>query len=203
MTYRAATRALLRETVVGAMRELVEARPWTEITVAEVARAAGVSRQTLYNEFGGRDGLALTYAQWAATAFLDEIEREVEARVEDLDDALVGVFELFLQIARNHPLLRAVEATSGVQGVAAFVSDQNGRIVIESATERLTDIITRTWSALDHDAVGAVSEAIVRLAISHLTVPNARPAEAAARVHAVLMPAVREILAAPPASEAG
>ncbi|MGQ5228634.1 helix-turn-helix domain-containing protein, partial [Streptomyces sp. yara] len=33
-------------------------RPWSAVRMVDVAAAAGVSRQTLYNEFGSKDGLA-------------------------------------------------------------------------------------------------------------------------------------------------
>ncbi|WP_146058254.1 helix-turn-helix domain-containing protein, partial [Streptomyces sp. SM9] len=33
-------------------------RPWSAVRMGEVAASAGVSRQTLYNEFGSKEGLA-------------------------------------------------------------------------------------------------------------------------------------------------
>ncbi|HZU48205.1 MAG TPA: helix-turn-helix domain-containing protein, partial [Mycobacterium sp.] len=60
--YAEASRALLRDSVLDAMRELLLTRDWSAITLADVARAAGISRQTIYNEFGSRQGLAQGYA---------------------------------------------------------------------------------------------------------------------------------------------
>jgi len=60
--YAEASRALLRDSVLDAMRELLLSRDWSAITLADVARAAGISRQTIYNEFGSRQGLAQGYA---------------------------------------------------------------------------------------------------------------------------------------------
>jgi AcrR family transcriptional regulator len=45
--YPQAARQLLRETLLAAGRDEVQQRPWSEITMAEIAAAAGVSRQTL------------------------------------------------------------------------------------------------------------------------------------------------------------
>ncbi len=60
--YAEASRALLRDSILDAMRELLRSRDWSAVTLADVARAAGVSRQTIYNEFGSRQGLAQGYA---------------------------------------------------------------------------------------------------------------------------------------------
>ena len=65
--------ALLRDAVVDAMRELLTRRDWSSITLAAVAEAAGVSRQTIYNEFGSRQGLAQGYAIRLADRLVDEL----------------------------------------------------------------------------------------------------------------------------------
>jgi AcrR family transcriptional regulator len=186
--HREATRALLRETVVEALRGLLAERPWADVTMTQVARAAGVSRQTLYNEFGSREDLATTYAQWAAAEFLDEVEEVVAAHADDLEEALLAAFELFLDVAHDHPLVRAVEATSGAEGMAAFVSAEAGAAVVHAARARLAEILLRTWPDLPADEVPTVAEVLVRLSISHLTVPTGTPAEAAAQVGRILAP---------------
>ncbi|MGH7436189.1 MAG: TetR/AcrR family transcriptional regulator, partial [Polyangiaceae bacterium] len=56
-----ATRALLRETLLGAATDLLREYKWSEVSMAAVAERAGVSRQTLYNEFGSRDEFAQSY----------------------------------------------------------------------------------------------------------------------------------------------
>ena len=48
--------------VLDAMRDLLGTKDWSAITLADVAKSAGISRQTIYNEFGSRHGLAQGYA---------------------------------------------------------------------------------------------------------------------------------------------
>ena len=69
--YPEASRALLRDTVLDAMREELLAKDWSAITLSDVARTAGVSRQTIYNEFGSRQGLAQAYAMRLADRLVD------------------------------------------------------------------------------------------------------------------------------------
>ena len=54
-TYPVAARRLLHDMLLDAARELLSQRHWPDVTMAEVAGRAGVSRQTLYNEFRSRD----------------------------------------------------------------------------------------------------------------------------------------------------
>ncbi len=62
---------LLRDSILDGMRELLLARDWASITLSDVARAAGISRQTIYNEFGSRHGLAQAYALRLADRLVD------------------------------------------------------------------------------------------------------------------------------------
>ncbi|AEN12275.1 MULTISPECIES: helix-turn-helix domain-containing protein [unclassified Streptomyces] len=59
-------REVLLDTAVSALA----ARPWGEVRMREVAAAAGVSRQTLHNEFGGKDGLGRALIGRAADDYL-------------------------------------------------------------------------------------------------------------------------------------
>src|ERR1700676_666697 len=72
-----AARVLLLDLSLDAMRDLLLTRDWSSITLADVARAAGISRQTIYNEFGSRQGLALGYAMRLADHLVDEIDHAI------------------------------------------------------------------------------------------------------------------------------
>ena len=55
-------REVLRDCVLDAMRAELLTKDWAAITLADIAHTAGVSRQSIYNEFGSRQGLAQGYA---------------------------------------------------------------------------------------------------------------------------------------------
>ncbi|MFI2778614.1 TetR/AcrR family transcriptional regulator [Streptomyces sp. ALB3] len=52
-----------REALLDSARS---ALPWAAVRRADVAAGAGVSRQTLYNQFGGKDGLGRALVRRAA-----------------------------------------------------------------------------------------------------------------------------------------
>ncbi|MFH8338488.1 TetR/AcrR family transcriptional regulator [Streptomyces sp. AM6-12] len=67
--------AAARESLLDAAAAALARRPWPAVRMVEVAAAAGVSRQTLYNEFGGKDGLARALVRRAADGYLAGVER--------------------------------------------------------------------------------------------------------------------------------
>ena len=76
--YPVAARELLRSSLLDAACEELRQRRWSDVTMAEVALAAGVSRQTLYKEFGSRE----EFAQALVLREADTHERAVGERCE-------------------------------------------------------------------------------------------------------------------------
>lgn len=192
--FAAASRALLRDTILRATDELVAERGWPAVTMAQVAAQAGVSRQTVYNEVGSRPDLARAYALWAADQLLDEVERCLAEHRDDLHEALVVALELFLDQAAEHPLIRALGATTGSEDVLAVLVRPAGGTIVVAAADRLGSIVATTWPALASADVALLAETLVRLAISHVVLPTAPPAEAAraaARALAPLLDAIQ------------
>lgn len=192
-----ASRSLLRESILGAADHLLAERDWTAVTMAEVARGAGVSRQTVYNEFGNRAELARAYAIWSAQGLLDDVERSVAEHRDVLLDALVSTFSTLLAVGHQHPLIRALgaDASGELAGALVSVSGASGprSLLVVVASDRLAGIIGRTWQDLPAATVVAVSEVLVRLAVSHLLLPSSTPDDAAAQVAEVLGPLLRDL----------
>lgn len=186
--YAEASRALLRDMVLRATDSLLAAQPWSAVTIAQVAGAAGVSRQTVYNEFGSRADLALAYASWAGDQLLDEVERCVADHRDDLLDALVAAFTVFLDLGAGHPLVRSLSDRSGADNLVSTLAARQDNPIVSRAVARLADIVTTTWPALPAEPVAAASEVLVRLAISHLLQPTTSSGAAAAQVAVVMAP---------------
>ncbi|MDN3297960.1 helix-turn-helix domain-containing protein, partial [Streptomyces ficellus] len=96
-----------REALLDAALAALGTRPWSAVRMVEVAAAAGVSRQTLYNEFGSKEGLARALVRRETDACLYGVERVLAAR-PDAVDRLVSVAEWLAGEAAARPLLRAL-----------------------------------------------------------------------------------------------
>ncbi|WP_413801317.1 TetR family transcriptional regulator [Streptomyces iranensis] len=99
-----------RESLLDAAFAALGRGPWPRVKMSEVAAAAGVSRQTLYNEFGSKDGLARALVRREADAYLRGVERALSgvsgaaAPRERLAAAAVWT----VRSAAENPLVRAV-----------------------------------------------------------------------------------------------
>jgi AcrR family transcriptional regulator len=193
--YRVAARQLLRDTLFDAARELLrDDRAWANVTMAEVASAAGVSRQTLYKEFGSRDEFAAAFVIREGGRFLEAVEASVREQLDDPRAALASALETFLRTAAEDPLVRLLLSDDGTGGMLPLVTTQ-GRPVVDWATRRLGAAIHEGWPQVGAHDVDVLAETLVRLAISHVTAPKGAPARAAADLADLLAPSLERMLA--------
>jgi len=188
-----ASRALLRESVLDAVGELLADDAWPDVRMSDVANAAGVSRQTLYNAFGDRDGLAGAYLLRESERFLAAIDDAIAANAGDPREALRAAAELFLSLAAAHPMIRA--ATSGRNDEWVALATTRGEPLLTTMSARLADRIEHTWPAVSPGDALLLAENLVRLAISYAVLPSDTPARTAGQLTRALGPFVDELVA--------
>jgi len=191
--YPQAARELLRQTLFGAARDQLEELSWAEITMADIAAAAGVSRQTLYKEFGSRNEFGLAFVINEGERFLDQVEEAVKQHLDDPRAAVGAALELFLRTAGEDPLIRIMLSDDGSGGLLPFVTTQ-GVPVVQWATARLAAVIEEGWPQAPKADVTLLSEALVRLAISYVTTPSEPSRTTAASVADLLGPFIDRAL---------
>lgn len=167
--YAEATDGLLRSTVLDAVADLVVEHDWDRLSMATIAREAGVSRQTLYNEFGDRDGLLVAYVIRETGRFLDGVDEVIARHPDDLEAAVLAGFRTVLETAEAHPVVHAVvSGRASVHVLDPLVAGAD-RPVVDLAVARLVQMIETGWPAVDAGDAAALADVFVRLAISHLT----------------------------------
>ena len=191
--YQEAARELLRQTVFDAAREQLGRRPWSEITMADIASGAGVSRQTLYNEFGNRNEFGFAFVIHEAERFMDDVEEAVLAHRDDPRAAVLAALEHFLSAAGGDPLIRILLSDDGTGGMLPFVTTQ-GLPVVQWATARLAAVVEEGWPEAPPADVKMLAESLVRLAISYVTTPGDSAEEAAKTVAELLGPFIDKAL---------
>jgi AcrR family transcriptional regulator len=193
--YPAAARQLLRDMLLDAARGLLAERHWPEVTMAEVARAAGVSRQTLYNEFRSRDEFAQAFILREEERLIGAVEAVIRANLDDPARALTQAFGVFLTAAAEDPLVRRILSEDGADGMLPLVTTR-GRPVVEGAVARLEEIVLSCWPQVARVHVRLLSECLVRLAISYAILPTGPATMTAASIATVLGPYLEQIFAA-------
>lgn len=191
--FRESVRSLLRERVLDAARDLVDSGGWGGLRLAAIARAAGISRQTLYNEFGNRNEFGFAFVIHEAERFMDDVERAVLEHRDDPRAAVLAALEHFLSAAGGDPLIRILLSDDGTGGMLPFVTTQ-GLPVVQWATSRLTTVIEEGWPQAPPDDVKTLSETLVRLAISYVTTPGESAEETAKMVADLLGPFIDKAL---------
>lgn len=189
-----ATRALLRGRVLDGADDLLRERPWAAISMADIARAGGVSRQTVYNEFGSREAFAQEYVLREADRFLTAVRETILENRADARRAVEAAFALFLRAAAERPLIRAIASGDGSDGLLALVTTDGGP-VLGIATENLADVMHTGWPQASAADTRLLAETVVRLAISHAALPTGAPEDTAAAVARLLGPFVDRVLA--------
>jgi AcrR family transcriptional regulator len=192
--YPVAARELLRETLLDAALDEVRRRPWSEVTMADVARAAGVSRQTLYKEFGSRDAFVGSLALREADRFLAAVEEAVRENLDDPARALAAAFDVFTEAAAANPLVDAV-FRGGSDELLELVTTR-GKPLIDHAVERLAAVMRSGWSRAGEQDCSLLSECLVRLGISYMTLPDDRSRMTGDSIATVFGPYIERILRA-------
>lgn len=192
--YREAARELLRDSLFDAAAALLAECPWAQISMADVASAAGVSRQTLYAQFGSRDEFAQQFVIREGARFLDEVEGAIHAHLDDPTLAMRAGLQTFLSSAAQDPMVGMLLADDGTGGMLPLLTTRS-RPVLAWAGARLTEAIRAGWHVDESDA-RSLADIFVRLALSYVTLPPDRgPAEAAADAATLLGPYVECALA--------
>jgi AcrR family transcriptional regulator len=166
-----------RDALLEAAYDAALAGDWERVRMADVARAAGVSRQTLYYEFGSKDALAQALAlreldRWTAGADAAIVGHE-GTPAEAVAAATVWTLE---EAARN-PLLKAV-LTDDVGGLLPYLTTR-GESLQSAAREHLAHHLHADWPTIPADRLALVADTVTRLTFSHLVLPGGRPEEVA------------------------
>ncbi|MDX3095943.1 helix-turn-helix domain containing protein [Streptomyces sp. ME19-03-3] len=178
-------------------------RPWVTVRMVDVAAAAGVSRQTLYNEFGSKEGLARALVRREAEAFLAGVERALDAAARhgaDAGDCFAAAAAWTLHSARRSPLVRAV--LTGCRGdrvpAAAVVPvplprRPGGRPcrddaplapaeLLDGFRARAVTVLGRRFPGLDRAAADWACGAAVRVTVSYVLAPAGSDEQACRQV---------------------
>jgi AcrR family transcriptional regulator len=96
-----------RESLLDAAYMALLRRPWSTVRMVDVAAMAGVSRQTLYNEFGSKEGLARALVRREADGYLAGVDRALAAPAEPRE-RLTAAAVWSASAARENVLVRAM-----------------------------------------------------------------------------------------------
>lgn len=145
---------------------------WSQVTMAAVAAAADVSRQTLYKRFGSRAELAQAYVLREAGRLVAVVDTAITGHRDDPRAAIAAAFDAFLTAASEHPLVRAIVSEGEGSDELLELFTTRGRSVLDVAVHHLAAVLRDTWPVLSPDSADLAAEIAVRLAISTAALPG-------------------------------
>lgn len=173
MDNRAAAAQRTREAILEATEALVAERPFEDITIGEVAAAAGVSQQTVANHFGTKERLILVGIQervgprieaHRAQVRIGDLESVAEIVVTDYEVTGTGTLRLLAAADRFPAMAESVAYGRAFHHgwVRQVLAPQLERVPAEQLddTARLLAVAldVRTWAQLRHDDGRTVEE---------------------------------------------
>ncbi|HEX4432390.1 MAG TPA: TetR family transcriptional regulator [Frankiaceae bacterium] len=162
-----------RDALLAAARWVVVAGDWERMPLAELAARAGVSRQTLYKEFGSKDGLAQALSARETEIYLSELATVLEAFPDDPVAGTRAAVAHTLRTGADDPLLKAILSSARGPSELLPLLTTRAEPLLESSRKLLTAYLTSHWPHLSTRDVALVADAAIRLTVSHLVLPLA------------------------------
>ncbi|MFF4558720.1 TetR/AcrR family transcriptional regulator [Streptomyces sp. NPDC001422] len=177
-----------RESLLDAAYTALARRAWSAVRMVDVAAVAGVSRQTLYNEFGSKDGLARALVRREADAYLAGVDRALATHT-DARDRLVAAVEWTASAARSNALMRAMltgcwgerlpaPGLAAVPSASVVPAQRRADGPLPSPADFVTLVRDRAVATLGVSRAEAAEvtrscELVVRLGLSYVVAPPA------------------------------
>jgi AcrR family transcriptional regulator len=163
--------------ILDAAFEAVARFGLSRLTVDDVARRAGISRQTVYRYFDSKDALILALVAREEEALLDGV-RAAHREAPSLREAIRRSVLFCLRAAREHPLLDRLLA-SEPEVLLPYLTTRSGGL-IERARRTLEALVAERDDVRPELAPRAADVA-VRAIVSYTLTPSEEPPEQIAR----------------------
>jgi AcrR family transcriptional regulator len=157
-----------RERILDATLSVMAAQGLARLALEDVARAAGVSRQTVYRWFGSREALITAVILREEEVFIERISAAAGQHV-DLRSSLEAAIAAALRTARAHPLLDRLLESEPEALLPVLVT--SGGPVLSAARPAFAEVLSQRLPELDQEEVRRIADATTRLLISYVVDP--------------------------------
>ncbi|MEO9330018.1 TetR family transcriptional regulator [Gordonia aurantiaca] len=188
--YAQESKALLRNSLLDGLHDLLTERDWSQIRMSDVAAATGVSRQTVYNEFGSRYGLAQGYAVRLASRFAGHVADSLCTHVDDVTGALRTAFSEYFTGVATDPLIASLLSGEAKPDLMKLITTDAGPVIAVASDRLIQAFRESTWLRMGDDDIERISRAITRMALSYVAIPPEGDRDVAADLAEIVAPAI-------------
>ncbi|MEE1741594.1 TetR/AcrR family transcriptional regulator [Streptomyces sp. BE147] len=159
-----------REALLNAALAALDEQPWRTVRMVDVAALAGVSRQSLYNEFGGKDGLARALLGEAADGYLAGVDRALRADAgTGRGPAAVALWTV--REARTNALVKALLTGFWGERLPRSAASPTPAELLGLARDRAVTALAGGQPPEAAAELAVRCETVLRLALSYVMVP--------------------------------
>jgi AcrR family transcriptional regulator len=177
-----------RDRILEAAFSAVATHGLARLTVDDVARLAGLSRQTVYRYFDSKDALMQALVYREEEAFIEGV-RAAHARHDRLEDAMREAILFCLTAAREHPLLDRLLA-SEANALLPFLTAHGGALLVRA--RGVIEELAAGWG-LRSELVHRSADVSVRAMVSYVLTPSEDDPEDIARELARILVSALEV----------
>ncbi len=172
-----------RERLLDAAARFTATRGWGALTMGKLADVVGVSRQTVYNEIGGKTQLGEAMVMRELEMFLALVDSAFLDHPDELVRAIEAAAYRVLDTARNDPLLHAILSSSqGADSELLPWLTTHSEGLLSAAGQMVRERVATYAVSLPDDRLEVLIDMVVRLVLSHVMQPGGEPADIAATV---------------------
>src|SRR5690349_11861816 len=165
-----------RERIVAEAAALTTGAGWAGVTMAKLADRVGVSRQTVYNEIGGKEQLAEAMILGELERFLSLVTEAFDAHPTDLLAAIRQACTGVLHLAQDNRLLKAVvSATHGADTELLPLLTTHAEPLLGAIKDVVRARVAAYDVSLPPARLDAAIDVIVRVVLSHVMQPSGSP----------------------------
>jgi AcrR family transcriptional regulator len=146
-------------------------------TMEDVAKRAGITRQTVYRYFPSKDHLVMALVLREEDRFIDGTRRAF-AREGSLEDALYHGTLYCLRFAREHPLLDQL-LRSDAASLLPYLTTRAGPLIKRAREAFLQEVGRKAW--VRANVSEQVADLAVRMTLSYALTPPDRPVDRVAK----------------------
>lgn len=177
-SFRTRVHRMLRTAILDAAWERAARLDWADVRIADLADDVGVSRQTIYNEFGAKD-------QLGAALFRREMEGiqvgvlAVTAEAPDFRSAMHASLVWMLAEARKNPVLERVlsAAREGSRESLLPMLTVRADLMILPLRSAVAEAYLLRWPGTSVRRAELVADLLIRFGLSQLILPSDFPEE--------------------------
>lgn len=154
--------------ILDAAFEAVATHGLSRLTMDDVARLAGLSRQTVYRYFPSKDTMIIALVAREEEAFIDGV-RAANDRHERLEDVMREAILFSLETAREHPLLDRLLA-SEPEVLLPYLTTRGGGLVARARA--VIEELARGRADVRPELVHRTADLAVRAIVSYVITPS-------------------------------